>query len=206
MKLYRCLLFVVGCAVVAAGCATKPQETPAAQPGNLKPESAHVSGEQASDAASAGLEYTVPPGWITETPASSNRKAQYRLPRVPGDAEDGEVVVYYFQGGGGTAQANVDRWIGQFSLPDGRSAAGAAKTESLRVGGIPITRVDVSGNYSGSMMPMQKAVPKAQFRMLAAIAEAGNGPWFFKLTGPEKTVARWESSFKSLLNSIKQAR
>ena len=200
------MLFVVGCAVVAAGCATKPGETPAAPPGNLKPESAHVSGEQSGDATPAGLEYTVPPGWVTETPASSNRKAQYRLPCVPGDVEDGEVVVYYFQGGGGTAQANVDRWIGQFSLPDGKSAAGSAQTESLRVDGIPITQVDVSGTYSGSMMPMQQVAPKAQFRMLAAIAEAGNGPWFFKLTGPEKTVARWEPSFKSLLNSIKHSR
>ncbi len=206
MRLYSCILYVAGCAVAAAGCATKSGETPAAQTGNLKPESAHVAGKQATEAESAGLEYTVPPGWITETPASPNRKAQFRLPRVPGDTEDGEVVVYYFQGGGGTAQANVDRWIGQFSLPDGKSAAGAARTESLSVDRIPITLVDVSGTYSGSMMPMQQGAPKAQFRMLAAIAEAGNGPWFFKLAGPEKTVARWESGFRSLLNSIKQAR
>ncbi len=45
---------------------------------------------------------------------------------------------------------------------------------------------------------------KPDFRMLGAVVEAGNGPWFFKLTGPAKTVARWLPSFDTFLGSMKQ--
>src|SRR5580765_456341 len=38
----------------------------------------------------AALRWTVPPGWIEEKPASSMRRAQYR---VPGKAGDGECAV-----------------------------------------------------------------------------------------------------------------
>jgi hypothetical protein len=38
--------------------------------------------------------------------------------------------------------------------------------------------------------------------MLAAVAEAGSGPWFFKLTGPARTVARWEPAFESFLDTV----
>jgi hypothetical protein len=102
----------------------------------------------------------------------------------------------------------VDRWIGQFTGPGGKSVEDAAKTMHSSVDGIPLTIVDVSGTYAGSMMmPMQQSgSTKDHFRMLAAIAEAGNGPWFIKLTGPERTVARWESSFQSFLKSIEQAK
>jgi hypothetical protein len=55
------------------------------------------------------------------------------------------------------------------------------------------------------MMSMQgQTGPKKNFRMLAAIAETTSGPWFFKLTGPEKTVANWEPSFEKFLDSIEQ--
>jgi hypothetical protein len=39
--------------------------------------------------------------------------------------------------------------------------------------------------------------------MLAAVAETASGPWFFKLTGPAKTVARWQSGFSAFLDTIK---
>ena len=31
-----------------------------------------------------------------------------------------------------------------------------------------------------------------------------DGPWFFKLTGPEKTVAKWQPSFEQFLDSLEQ--
>jgi hypothetical protein len=133
------------------------------------------------------------------------RQAQYRLSRVEGDSEDAEIVVYYFQGGGGGVQANVDRWVGQFSKPDGSPANDVARIIKKTIHGIPVTTVDVGGTYSGAMGPMGgSSEPKTNYRMLAAVAEAGNGPWFFKLTGPAKTVAKWEPSFESFIDSIQQ--
>lgn len=131
------------------------------------------------------------------------RQAQYRLPRLEGDPEDAELVVFYFQGQGGSVQANIDRWVGQFSKADGSPAADLATVTQKEAHGIPLTVVDVSGTYRGSAGPMMApAAPKADFRMLAAVAETSGGPWFFKLTGPVKTVAKWEASFHAFLQSI----
>jgi hypothetical protein len=124
---------------------------------------------------------------------------------VEQDNEDAEVVVFYFAGGGGTPQANVDRWVGQFQTPDGKPVSDKAKTSHKDVNGIHVTIVDVSGTYFSSLGPMQgDGEPKPGYRMLGVIAETASGPWFIKFTGPERTVARWEPSFHSFVDSMKQ--
>jgi hypothetical protein len=40
--------------------------------------------------------------------------------------------------------------------------------------------------------------------MLAAVAETTEGPWFFKLTGPKKTIANWSRSFDQFIGSFRQ--
>jgi hypothetical protein len=193
----------LGCAIALAGCSKKTQER--AEPGGLRPESAHAGVRPG--ARDAALKFTASPGWMPESPSSPNRQAQYKLPRAADDSEDAELVVYYFHGGGGTTQANVDRWIGQFTKPDGTPASDTARITHKIIHGIPLTMVDVSGTYANSMRPMPQAGgSKAHFRMLAAIAEAGNGPWFIKLTGPFKTVSKWEPSFESFVDSMEYSR
>jgi hypothetical protein len=131
------------------------------------------------------------------------RRAQYRLARAEGDPEDAEMVVFHFQGQGGSVQANIDRWIGQFTKPGGSPAGESAKVSRKEVRGVQLSIVDVSGTYSGAGGPMMRGGPsKPDFRMLAAVAEAPGGPWFFKLTGPARTVAKWESSFHLFLDSL----
>jgi hypothetical protein len=39
--------------------------------------------------------------------------------------------------------------------------------------------------------------------MVAAVVESSEGPWFFKLVGPEKTIAKWAASFDQFINSFK---
>ena len=50
----------------------------------------------------AGFTYTAPAAWKPVTTTSSMRVAQFALPRAAGDSQDGELVVYYFGGSGGT--------------------------------------------------------------------------------------------------------
>ena len=203
MKPFRLMILVLTCVIAIGGCSQKTQESTTGKSEDLKPESAHSSSGPTAAASSGSLKFTAPAGWISQSPASSSRKAQYGLPRAEGDSEDAELVVYFFEGGGGTPQANVDRWIGQFTRPDGGPASDTAKVVHKTINGVPLTIVDVSGTYAGSMGPMQQQErPKTHFRMLGAIAETAQGPWFFKLTGPAKTVARWQSGFESLLDSI----
>lgn len=199
-RLKYVLFFILAAAM--AGCSTKSRNSEGSQ--DLQPKAAHSEGTPVPPP-STSLKFTAPQGWLSETPATESRKAQYKLPRAEGDSEDAQLVVYYFGGGGGAPQANVDRWIGEFNGPDGKPASASAKVAHKTVNGIPLTTVDVSGTYSSSMGSMMKDEhPKSGIRLLGAIAEAGDGPWFIKLTGPSRTVARWESSFQSFLNSIKQ--
>ncbi len=184
---------VVSAVLVLSGCSTKQEAQSNAS--SLRPVAAHGT--------DAGVKFTAPSGWIQETPSSSMRVAQYRLPRDERDSEDAEMAVFYFQGQGGSVQANIDRWIGQFIKADGSPASDVARVNRKDSGGVPLTIVDVSGTYTGSGGPMATtARPKPDFRMLAAVAETSSGPYFFKLTGPVKTVAKWESSFHAFLNSI----
>lgn len=98
----------------------------------------------------ASLAFTAPDGWKTVTTTSSMRLAQFSLPRADGDAEDGELVVYFFGGSGGSVDANIQRWIGQIQQPDGKPSGAVAKKESRKVNGLALTLVDVSGTYNPS--------------------------------------------------------
>jgi len=69
---------------------------------------------------------TVPAGWVTRAPSSPMRLAEYTIPSV-----NGEVVVYFFgEGQGGTVAANLARWKGQFSTPDGSPVPEAVTHDS----------------------------------------------------------------------------
>jgi hypothetical protein len=147
-----------------------------------------------------------PAEWTSTPPTSKMRKAQFSLPRVEGDSEDGELVIYYFGGEGGSAQANLERWYGQFEQPDGASSSEKAKTAAATVDGMATTTVDLSGTYVAPVTPMDPTnrYNKPNFRMLAAVLETGEGPFFFKLVGPEKTIEKWSSTFGDFVKSAKK--
>ena len=82
----------------------------------------------------------VPSGWVEQTPGSRMRRAQFALPRESGDSEDGELTVFYFgMGQGGSTDANIRRWIGQVSQPDGSSSRDKAKIRQSDVSGFRMT-------------------------------------------------------------------
>ena len=149
------------------------------------------------------LRYDAPGEWLERPVASPMRVTEFRLPRVPGDLEDGELVVFYFGGSGGTVEANLDRWISQMEQPDGRSSFEVASTISFDANGLDITVLDVSGTYVAAVNPGSSTrLNKPQFRLLAAVVETPVGPYFFKLTGPDRTISRWDDPFIAFLRSV----
>ena len=127
------------------------------------------------------------------------RLTTYSIPPAPGDQDAGECGVYYFgQGQGGSVEANMDRWIGQFQSKE------APKRDQRTVHGLKVTTVDVSGVYSGMGGPMAKsaAPPKTNYRLLGAIVEGPQGSVFLKFTGPAKTVAQNQAAFEKMLASL----
>jgi hypothetical protein len=147
----------------------------------------------------SSLKFTVPAGWIEEERTSSMRIAQYRLPKTETDTEDASLILYYFGGQGGSAAANIERWIGQMKQAEGNSA----KQESLEVNGLKVTTVDVAGTYVAETAPGSGTFHNNPgYRLRAAVVETPNGPYFVKLVGPEKTVTRWNESFLSYVKSF----
>jgi len=157
----------------------------------------------AAQSTKGDLRFKTPDGWLSETPTSSMRAAQYRLPAAAGDSEDASLVVYYFGAGqGGSVEANFDRWAGQILQSDGSSSRDKAKTETLTVNGMKTTLLDVSGTYAGGGMGGDSSGGnKPNFRMRAGVVETPKGGYFIKLVGPEKTVAKWDDAFMSFVKS-----
>ena len=156
----------------------------------------------AQAAQAGGLSWKPPAGWTAEPPSSPMRVATYRIPATAGDAEPGELAVFFFGSGeGGSVEANVDRWIAQFA-PESGSAKPARRVES--VNGIRVTRVSAEGTFS-SGMPGGPKTAKAHFSLLGAIAEGPGGNVFFKLTGPRKTVQKTAAKFDALVRSLSRS-
>jgi len=152
----------------------------------------------------AGLTFTTPEGWRQSAPASSMRVAEFTLPRAAGDAEDAILIVYYFGGQGGGVDANMQRWIGQMQQANGQPSSASERKETRKVNGLAVTLVDVSGTYLAEMSPgAANRNNKPHFRLRAGVVETPKGPYFIKLTGPEKTVTKWDRAFDQFVSSFK---
>lgn len=151
------------------------------------------------------LKYDAPAGWVAMRPSSPMRVAEFTLPKADGDVEDAALAVFFFSGQGGSVQANLDRWMAQMAQPDGRPSKDVAKTSSLKTkSGLAVTVVDVPGTYVAEIKPgASERHNKPNFRLRAAVVESKDGPYFVKLTGPAKTLARWEESFMTFLQSLR---
>jgi hypothetical protein len=154
--------------------------------------------------AGQGLTFTAPPAWKAVATTSSMRVAQFVLPRAAGDAADGELIVYYFGGSGGSVDANVERWVGQMQQPDGRPSKAVARRATRTINGLAVTLVDVAGTYVAEVAPGSAARHNSpNFRLRAAVVETARGPYFIKLTGPAKTIAVHDAAFEQFLSSVK---
>lgn len=156
----------------------------------------------------AGVVFAAPADW-TNLGSSGMRQAQYRLDPIAGDSEPAEVNVFYFgpQSGGGT-EANLQRWLGQMSLPGGGDVAAAATRSSFEADGMAGHVLAVDGTYQpGSMRPMggDKAAPKPGQRLVGVVLEGPEGSLFFKLTGPEATARAMEGDLLSMVRGAHRA-
>jgi hypothetical protein len=138
-----------------------------------------------------------PAGWTEKAVTSSMRVAQFTLPAKPG--AEAELVIYYFGAdGAGSVQDNLDRWVGQFTQPDGKP-----KIETVKLAGQDATIVSISGHFSAQAMAGNAAVDKDDQALLGAIVASPSGPYYFKLVGAKPTVAANEAKFRDMLKSIK---
>lgn len=148
----------------------------------------------------AGLKWAAPSGWSNKGSAPM-RATTYSVPAAPGDKTSSECVVYFFgTGQGGSVEANMDRWKGQFTQ-GGKPAP--AQTQKRMVHGLQVTTIDTSGDYSGMGGPLaDRPSVESGYRLLGAIIEGPGGNVFIKFAGPAKTVAANQRNFEQLVNSF----
>ncbi|EAQ76851.1 hypothetical protein [Blastopirellula marina] len=116
---------------------------------------------------------------------------------APAAAEGGDTGRITIMGAGGSIEANVDRWVGQF--------AGAVKQpmKEEKVAGQTVYLVDISGDFRDQRGPFAQAEIKKDYRMLGAIIKTEKaGQYFIKFTGPKTTVEHNEKAFKAMVNSL----
>jgi hypothetical protein len=151
----------------------------------------------------------VPEKWKRLDSGREFRLAEFNIPKAAGDAATTQLIVFHFgRGGGGTVEDNVKRWMGLMSAPAGTDPAKLTGRKLVERKGLKITTVDLSGTYQERPFPMaQTFTPRPSYRMLAAIVETtgegGDGPYYLRIVGPEKTVAATKAGWDELIASIR---
>lgn len=140
----------------------------------------------------AALAWTVPVAWRVMPNPNALRVATYRV-----SADEGDPTEVAVSRAGGSTEANVQRWIGQFDHP-----APEIRT-ARKVGDVDVTLVEVSGTYAGNgMLPQNRAVKQDGWTLVGAIAAPGGMPYFFKMLGPSASVRAARPAFDAMIASL----
>lgn len=141
------------------------------------------------------LSWKAPAKWQAVPSTSTMRLATYRITHLPGDDEDPEMSVMQ---AGGSVDANVQRWIGQFDAEGQKTA----KRTTKKVGNLDVTIVEIEGTFVGGMGMGKDRGEEKNWVLLGAIVATPGMPHFFKLTGPAKTVKASRPEFDALVSSF----
>ena len=148
------------------------------------------------------FELTAPAKWLRKQPKTRIVQHEFAIPASKGDPADGRLTV---MGAGGGVQANIERWYGQFTQPDGASTKERAKVKKIQVSGQDVHLVDISGTFRDQRGPVAPVVERPRYRMLAAIIETQSlGDYFIKFYGPQRTVTDNEKAFLKMIDSLQR--
>jgi hypothetical protein len=158
--------------------------------------------------ADGGLALEAPAGFEKVRPSSGMVETEFAIPSE-GQGADGKPLPagrMTVMGAGGSIQANIDRWCGQFAQPDGGDTKEKVTTKAFKVAGCNVTIVDIPGTYldqPGGPFAGGPKVSRPDYRMLAGIVETPEaGNYFLKFYGPAATVERYAEGFKKMLEGM----
>ncbi|MDP3919272.1 MAG: hypothetical protein Q8R76_00475 [Candidatus Omnitrophota bacterium] len=145
-----------------------------------------------------GVGFEAPAAWAETQPKSQMRLFQFEVSGA-GDEAPAELAVFYFGAGqGGEAEANIERWKGQFNpLREGFSP----EISRSEVNGLKVITVYLEGTYDSGVM-MGAGGPQTDYAVLGAIVEGPKGPVFFKMIGPQATVSGAKPDFREFVGSF----
>ena len=156
----------------------------------------------AFNVAGGNLMFEATGDWNSVKPKSRMLEFEIEVPKVEADEANGRLTI---MGAGGSIDANIQRWEGQFGQPDG--SATEAKTKKFTVDEMEVTMVDISGTFTQTMggpFSGGKKVESPDQRMLAAIIQTPeSGNYFVKLVGPAATIKANEAEFEKMIKGAK---
>ena len=143
---------------------------------------------------------SAPAEWKKKQPRSRIVAYEFAAPSSDKKLADGRFTVMR---AGGSVQANIDRWVGQFKQADGSSSKKTAKISEKKIKQQKIHLVDLSGTFSDRRGPFAPAVEREDYRMLGVIIPTEKaGQLFLKFYGPKETVKAHEQAFMKMLDSL----
>lgn len=152
--------------------------------------------------AGGSLSLEAPEGFERVQPKSGMIEAEFAVPSE-GELPAGRMTV---MGAGGTIEANIDRWCGQFTQPDGGETKDKVTKKAVKVAGCGVTIVDIPGTYldqPGGPFAGGPTVKRPGYRMLAAIVETPEeGNYYVKFYGPAATVERHAAGFQKMIEGM----
>lgn len=145
------------------------------------------------------LAWSAPSSWVEEPPASQMRLAQWRI----ADSDTTEAIECRVAGSGGSVEANLSIWMGQFTGPDGQPLDEQAATGRLTVNGLDVTTLELAGTYSTREPPVNGTlVEHEQWGMFGSVIVAPEGLYLFKCVGPEESILRNRGIFNEFIQSL----
>jgi hypothetical protein len=141
-----------------------------------------------------GIRLSIPETWVRKPIEQSRkarfnfRKADFTIPKVAGDKDDAEFVVFFFgDTGGGGVDPNVHRWVDQFESQD--------RQVKLTSGKCPqgdYVFVDIRGTWKKPIgQPSEgKSESVSNARVVSAVVKMKGGKhYYLRLLGGDKTVS-----------------
>ncbi|NDE85833.1 MAG: hypothetical protein EB056_07440 [Verrucomicrobia bacterium] len=140
-----------------------------------------------------------PEGWRWVKPEGSFRAAQLEK-SGPGKTLLLMTFSRFPAGTGGTVQANIDRWIRQFS-----HTSSPADVRSVTPGSYPVTLVKIRGALKGGLPGgPDKEIPDAL--LLGAILEAEGEMIVVKMAGSASSLSTEEKAFGEMISGAAEKR
>jgi hypothetical protein len=142
-------------------------------------------------------DFVKPTKWVEQKTASRMRAAQFGVPGKDGKVA-GECIFFYFgPGQGGGAQANLQRWVNQFS----KDPKPKHKVEDVKVGKTAVAYLYCEGTFMSGPPFGGAKVAKPNYAMVATVLGTKPGYIFVKMTGPKEVVDAEVVAFRKMIES-----
>ncbi|MEQ8791520.1 MAG: hypothetical protein RIC55_34975 [Pirellulaceae bacterium] len=139
-------------------------------------------------------------GWVRVKPRTRIVEHEFHASVAEGDDDDARITV---MGAGGSIEQNIDRWIGQFTQPDGKSTRINTDISQQQVAGQQVHVVKLAGTFRDQLGPFAPATYRKDYRMLGAIIVTEKmGRYYVKMVGPKETVDAHEKAFQGVIDSL----